>query len=147
MYSRGLVPAESWFTAYHPYSDHLTFLRDLQGSFTGNSEIVTAGSSFQGRVLTGIHIWGSGGKGSKPAVIFHGTVHAREWISTMVGFHLATTSDSDWRSIFQTTEYLAWQLLTKYSTDTAVKALVDKFDFYIMPIVNPDGRSNLQSTK
>jgi murein tripeptide amidase MpaA len=93
VYSQGLVPAESWFTAYHPYADHLTFLRDLQGSFTGNSEIVTAGSSFQGRVLTGIHIWGTGGKGSKPAVIFHGTVHAREWISTMVGFDLPLASE------------------------------------------------------
>jgi murein tripeptide amidase MpaA len=95
----------------------------LQGGYTANSEIITAGSSVQGRALTGIHIWGSGGKGSKPAVLFHGTVHAREWISTM------------------TVEYMAWQLLTKYSTDSTVKALVDKFDFYIMPIVNPDGRS------
>jgi murein tripeptide amidase MpaA len=38
-----------------------------------------------------------------------------------------------------TTEYFAWQLLTKYATDATVKALVDKFDFYITPIVNPDG--------
>lgn len=105
------VPSETWFTAYHPYADHLTFLRDLQGGFTGQSEIVTAGTSVQGRVLTGIHIWGSGGKGSKPAVIIHGNVHAREWITSM------------------TTEYLAWQLLTKYASDASVKALVDKFDF------------------
>ncbi|ORY13616.1 hypothetical protein BCR34DRAFT_663135 [Clohesyomyces aquaticus] len=116
-----LVPSETWFTAYHPYADHLSFLTDLQSSFTGQSEIITAGSSVQGRALTGIHIWGSGGKGSKPAVLFHGTVHAREWITTMA------------------TAYMAWQLLTKYSTDASVKALVDKFDFYIMPIVNPDG--------
>lgn len=39
----------------------------------------------------------------------------------------------------KTVEYMAWQLLTKYATDATVKALVDKFDFYIMPIVNPDG--------
>jgi murein tripeptide amidase MpaA len=116
-----LVPSETWFTSYHPYADHIQFLRDLQGGFTTRSEIITAGSSSQGRALTGIHIWGSGGKGSKPAVLFHGTVHAREWISTM------------------TVEYMAWQLLTKYATDSTVKALVDKFDFYIMPIVNPDG--------
>lgn len=126
--SRSAVPDESWFTSYHPYADHLTFLRELQSSFTANSEIVTAGSSTQGRILTGIHIWGSGGKGTKPAVIFHGTVHAREWISAM------------------TVEYMAWQLLTKYSTDVAIKALVDKFDFYIMPIVNPDGFVYTQTT-
>lgn len=77
------VPSETWFTAYQTYNNHLQFLRDLQGSFTGQSEIVTAGSSVQGRVITGIHIWGSGGKGSKPAVLIHGTVHAREWITTM----------------------------------------------------------------
>jgi len=38
-----------------------------------------------------------------------------------------------------TTEYFAWQLLTKYASDSTVKALVDKFDYYIIPIVNPDG--------
>ncbi|KAL8347636.1 hypothetical protein RB601_002988 [Gaeumannomyces tritici] len=121
------VPAESWFTAYHSYNDHLQFLRDLQGGFTSNSAIVTAGTSAQGKTLTGIQIWGSGGRGSKPAIVIHGTVHAREWISTM------------------TTEYIAWQLLTKYSSDAAVKALVDKFDFYITPIVNPDGFAYTQT--
>ncbi|KZM20888.1 uncharacterized protein EKO05_0006328 [Ascochyta rabiei] len=122
------VPSESWFTAYHSYTDHITFLRDLQAGYTGNSEIVTSGSSVQGRVITGIHIWGSGGKGSKPAVLIHGTVHAREWITTM------------------TTEYFAWQLLTKYASDANIKAVVDKFDFYIMPIVNPDGFVYTQTT-
>ncbi|KAF1935960.1 carboxypeptidase-like protein A1 precursor [Clathrospora elynae] len=118
------VPSESWFTAYHPYADHLQFLKDLQAGYTGQSEIVTVGTSIQGRVLTGIHIWGSGGKGSKPAVVIHGNVHAREWITSM------------------TTEYFAWQLLT----NATFKSLVDKFDFYITPIVNPDGFVYTQTT-
>ncbi|KAF4998666.1 hypothetical protein FGRMN_2992 [Fusarium graminum] len=122
------VPSESWFTAYHPYADHLQFLKDLQTSYPTQSEVFTLGNSFQGRALTGIHIWGSGGKGSKPAVVFHGTVHAREWIATM------------------TAEYMAYQLLTKYSSDSAVKAIVDKFDFYITPVVNPDGFVYTQTT-
>ncbi|KAM0304161.1 hypothetical protein ACHAPM_002233 [Fusarium culmorum] len=122
------VPSESWFTAYHPYADHLQFLTDLQTSYPTKSEVFTLGNSFQGRALTGIHIWGSGGKGSKPAVVFHGTVHAREWIATM------------------TAEYLAYQLLTKYASDAAVKAIVDKYDFYITPIVNPDGFVYTQTT-
>ncbi|KAF6801012.1 zinc carboxypeptidase a [Colletotrichum sojae] len=127
------VPSETWFTAYHSYADHFQFLRDLQSSFPSQSEIVTAGSSFQGRALTGIHIWGSGGKGSKPAVIFHGTVHAREWISTMA-------------KPLQTTEYMAYQLLTQYASNSAVKALVDRFDFYITPVANPDGFVYTQTT-
>lgn len=45
---------------------------------------MTAGTSIQGNPITGIHIYGSSGKGVKPAVLFHGTVHAREWITTLV---------------------------------------------------------------
>ena len=74
----------TWFNAYHPYADHVQFLKDLQATYSANSEIVIAGTSLQGRPITGIHIYGNGGKGSKPAVVFHGTVHAREWITTMV---------------------------------------------------------------
>ncbi|KAH9875119.1 hypothetical protein J1614_004608 [Plenodomus biglobosus] len=122
------VPSEAWFTAYHPYADHIQFLRDLQGGYPGNSEIVNVGTSVQGRPLTGIHIWGSGGKGSRPAVVIHGNVHAREWITSM------------------TTEYFAWQLLTKYASDATIKSYVDKFDFYITPIGNPDGFVYSQTT-
>lgn len=122
------VPSESWFTAYHTYADHTQFLSDLQSGFPSQSEIINIGTSVQGRALRGIHIWGSGGKGSKPAVLLHGTVHAREWISTM------------------TVEYLAWQLLTQYGSTASVKALVDTYDFYILPIVNPDGFVYTQTT-
>lgn len=119
----------SWFNAYHPYADHLTWLSQLVTRFPGNSEVITAGSSYQGREITGIHIYGSGGKGSKPAVIFHGTVHAREWITTM------------------TTEYIAYTLLNNYANSTEVKGYVDKYDFYIFPVVNPDGFVYTQTTQ
>ncbi|RYP03201.1 hypothetical protein DL764_005305 [Monosporascus ibericus] len=122
------VPDASWFRAYHSYNDHLTFLSDLQKSFPSNSEIFRAGTSFQGRAITGIHLWGSGGKGSKPAITFHGTVHAREWITTMVN------------------EYIAWQLVVGYGNDTTVKAYLDSYDFYILPVVNPDGFVYTQTT-
>ena len=83
------MPSESWFTAYHPYADHLQFLRDLQAGYTGNSAIFTLGNSVQGRTLTGIQIWGAGGRGSRPAVIIHGNVHAREWITSMTTEYFA----------------------------------------------------------
>lgn len=115
------VPDPSWFEAYHSYADHLTFLSDLQAAFPDNSEIYESGTSFEGREITGIHLWGSAGKGSNPAINFHGTVHAREWITTMVN------------------EYIAWQLVVGYGNDTSVKAYLDNYDFYITPVVNPDG--------
>ncbi|KAK3313606.1 hypothetical protein B0H66DRAFT_577562 [Apodospora peruviana] len=115
------VPSLNWFNSYHSYADHVTFFSDLQGAFPQNSELITAGTSVQGRSIFGIHLWGSGGKGSKPAVYFHGTVHAREWITAKV------------------VEYIAYNLLVQYSTNATVKTILDKYDFYILPFVNPDG--------
>lgn len=117
-YAVGAVNS-TWFNSYHAYADHLQFLQDLVAQFPTNTEIVTSGSSLNGNAITGIHFWGSGGKGVKPAVILHGTVHAREWITTMV------------------VEYYAYTLLT--STDATTKGFLDKYDFYFFPVVNPDG--------
>ena len=78
------MPDLSWFDSYHPYADHVHYFTALQKQFANNSELFTAGNSYQGLSIFGIHIWGSGGKGSKPAIYFHGAVHAREWIAAMV---------------------------------------------------------------
>ncbi|KAI1423558.1 hypothetical protein F5Y12DRAFT_716183 [Xylaria sp. FL1777] len=122
------LPSFSWFSAYHPYADHLTFLQSLQAAFPSNSELITAGTSFEGRTIQGIHLWGSGGKDSKPAIYYHGNVHAREWITSM------------------TVEYITYQLINNYGNDTAIKAVLDNYDFHILPIVNPDGFVYTQTT-
>ncbi|KAK3953392.1 hypothetical protein QBC32DRAFT_234781 [Pseudoneurospora amorphoporcata] len=119
---------QTWFNSYHAYADHLTFLNDLVAAHSNQSEIVTSGTSNNGNAITGIRFWGSAGKGVKPAIVFHGTVHAREWITTMVA------------------EYQAWYLLNNYGSDATVKSLVDKYEFYIFPIVNPDGFIFTQTT-
>ncbi|CCF42700.1 carboxypeptidase A1 [Colletotrichum higginsianum] len=104
------------------------FLNDLVASYPNNAAIVTSGKSLQGNTITGIHIHGTASKGVRPAVVFHSTVHAREWISTMAN------------------EYIAWNLLSKYSTDAEIRGFVDKYDFYIFPVVNPDGFIYTQTT-
>lgn len=120
---------QAWFTNYHPYADHIQFLTDLAATFPANSKVVTSGTSLQGRTITGINIFGSSGSGTKPAVVVHGTVHAREWISTMV------------------TESLAFNLLTNATAGVAeVKAYLEKYDFYFFPVVNPDGFVYTQTT-
>ncbi|KXJ93544.1 zinc carboxypeptidase [Microdochium bolleyi] len=118
----------TWFNSYHAYADHLGFLRGLQQQYPSQSEIVTSGSSLQGNAITGIHLFGSAGKGVKPAIVIHGTVHAREWIGTMV------------------VEYFAYNLLTNYASNSEIKAFVDKYDFYFFPVVNPDGFIYTQTT-
>jgi murein tripeptide amidase MpaA len=118
-------------------------LNELQASLPGNSAIFTAGTSVQGRTLTGIQIWGSGGRGSKPAILFHGTVHAREWIATKVRYYPICKLFNLYKAdkAIKVTEYIAWKLITTYNSDATVRALLEKFDFYIIPVVNPDGKS------
>ncbi|KAF2264223.1 hypothetical protein CC78DRAFT_464034 [Lojkania enalia] len=126
VYAAGLAPNSTWFNSYHSIADHYAWLQDLAATYPANSEYIVAGKSLEGRDIAGIHIWGSGGKGSQKGVVWHGTVHAREWVTTMV------------------VEYAAYQLLS--STDSETMAFKDKFDFYIFPIVNPDGFAYSQTS-
>ena len=134
---------EDWFTAYHSYEDHIQWLNDLQAAHKDNSEIVVAGSSYEDRNITGIHMWGSEGKDKKPAAIFHGTVHAREWIATMVGtlciFVRLRESPLTETMLKQVTEYIANSLIS----DPDSQDILDRFDFYFFPVVNPDGTFSL----
>lgn len=36
-------------------------------------------------------------------------------------------------------EYIAYYLLSNYDSNAEVKGFLDKYDFYVFPIVNPDG--------
>ncbi|KPM37621.1 Metallocarboxypeptidase A-like protein [Neonectria ditissima] len=111
----------AWYDSYHKYEDHLQYFKDLHKLFPKNSKIISSGKSYEKRTITGLHLWGKGGPG-KPAVLYHGTVHAREWISTL------------------TVEYIALQLIKGYKDkDKLVQSFLDSYDFYILPIVNPDG--------
>ncbi|KAG5930356.1 hypothetical protein E4U42_001871 [Claviceps africana] len=122
VYAAGSANA-TWFDSYHPYKDHVQWLRDLASRFPHNAGVVTSGRSGQGEPIMGLHVFGraAGARQKRPAVVFHGTVHAREWIASMV------------------VEYITHQLLSKYGSDPKITAFVDKYDFYMFPIVNVDG--------
>ncbi|KAJ0314050.1 hypothetical protein Brms1b_007293 [Colletotrichum noveboracense] len=111
----------SWYDSYHPYADHIQYIKNLHESFPENSELITAGHSYENRTIQGIHLWGDGGPG-KPAVLYHGNVHAREWITSKV------------------VEYLTLQLINTHKNATnATDSWLNTYDFHIFPIVNPDG--------
>lgn len=102
---------------------------ELVSAFPKNSEIFSAGKSYEDRDQTGIHFWGKDGPGKKPAVLWHGTVHAREWITTM------------------TVEYLTYHLIAGYGKDEQITEFVDSYDFYVIPVINPDGFVYTQTTE
>jgi uncharacterized protein YneR len=118
---RETIQDPSWFDSYHDYEDHIAFFKDLHDAYPNNSELVSTGTSYEGRDQFGIHFWGIKGPNLNPAVLWHGTVHAREWISAMV------------------VEYLTLQLLTGYGQDDAVTEFINNYDFWVFPFVNPDG--------
>ncbi|KAF5005055.1 hypothetical protein FDECE_8471 [Fusarium decemcellulare] len=118
----------SWFDSYHSYEDHKAYFESLHETFPDNSEIVSTGTSYEGRDIWGIHFWGADGPG-KPAVLWHGTVHAREWIAAPV------------------IEYLTLQLIQGYGSNGNITKFVDDYDFWVFPFVNPDGFVYTQTTE
>ncbi|KDN67987.1 putative carboxypeptidase A5 [Colletotrichum sublineola] len=118
----------SWYNSYHPYEDHKAYFKALHEAFPNNSKLVSSGTSHEGREIFGIHFWGANGPG-QPAVLWHGTVHAREWIVAPV------------------LEYLTLQLIKGYGVDNTTTGFVDKYDFWVFPFVNPDGFVYTQTTE
>lgn len=87
-----------------------------------HSDIATGimiGTSHEGREIRGIVL--NAGGGSKPAVLFNGCQHAREWISPMSTINIADS------------------LADGYGTDPTITALLDKVEVIVIPVVNPDG--------
>ncbi|KAG0224138.1 hypothetical protein BGW41_005237 [Actinomortierella wolfii] len=106
--------AATWFKSYHSYNDHMEWLKTQISNNPGKASSISFGNSFEGRPQAGIKI------GSGPNhVVFHGTQHAREWITTMV------------------VEYIIDQLLT--GSDSRVAGYLEKYTFHIVPVANPDG--------
>lgn len=115
------VGDDAWYDTYHPYEDHVRYWDDLQASFPNQSAKVSSGTSYEGRDIFGLHIWGADGPG-KPAILYHSTVHAREWITAM------------------TTEYITRELIDGYKgNDNFSRTVLDSYDVYVLPFVNPDG--------
>lgn len=68
-----------------------------------------------------IHQISSGGNDTKPAVWIDAGIHSREWVAPATAL------------------YMIDRLLTGYQTDKSITELIDTHDWYILPVVNPDG--------
>ena len=117
------VQGAGWFDDYKDLDainarmDALAALRpDLAEGFA-------VGTSLEGRPIKGLRISNDAAYPDrrKAGMVFGATQHAREWIAPMV------------------TMYLAEALVTRYDTDPAIKRVVDRIEFFIVPVVNPDG--------
>jgi murein tripeptide amidase MpaA len=94
-----------------------SYLEELAVQYPNLVKLQSIGLSYENREMIVIKI-SSGGNGSRPAVLVDGGIHAREWISPAMAL------------------YIIQQLV---ENNAANSDLTDAVDWYILPVLNPDG--------
>jgi len=113
--------------AYHTYAEIDAFLRNLTTTLPSLVQYANLGSSIGGRSIPGIRIT-SGSASNKKKIFFNGGQHAREWIGPA------------------TVLYIVDQLIQGFNKDTEVTRLLTSAEFYVVPLVNPDGYEYTRTT-
>ncbi|XP_045029866.1 carboxypeptidase B-like isoform X2 [Daphnia magna] len=103
--------------SYHTLNDIYAFLTYLNTTYPKLVQLTNIGSSYEKRPLYVLRISNSSSAGTRPAIWIDGGIHAREWISPAVA------------------TYIIQQLVEV----PANAKLLSNVDWYIMPVVNPDG--------
>ena len=104
-------------------------IRDQMYAIAANNpqvaKLVKLGTTIQGREILAIKLTqGADGQadGSRPAVLYSATQHAREWIATEVNRRLMNWYVDQWRA-----------------NDPASGSLLQGTELWFMPVANPDG--------
>ena len=116
------IPANG-FTRYLRPHEMEAELKQLTTTYPALATLEQIGASGEGRPLWAVTLTNSatGAADDKPALYIDGNHHAGEVTSEMVCL------------------YTIWQLLTGYGHDAAITDLLDRYTFYVRPIVSPDG--------
>lgn len=110
------------YSEYHGYQETEDWMQSLVSQYGDICEMITVGTSYQGREIHGIKITGNKNAASeKKAFWMDGGLHAREWITV------------------STVTYMLGHTLQEYGTDNAITSVVDAMNLYYVPILNPDG--------
>lgn len=109
----------SWFADYKNLTQINAKIDEYVANYPAIVTKLAVGTSHEGRTFYAMRISGPGA--NKPGVLFNGCQHAREWVSPM------------------TCMYIADQLITQYASDPQIQDAVDGVEFFIIPVVNPDG--------
>ncbi len=115
-------PADN-FTRYLRPHEMGAELRQLAQDYPTLATLEQIGASMEDRPLWALTITNraTGPAADKPAVYLDGNHHAGEVTTEMVCL------------------YTIWHLLTNYGQDAEITALLDRYTFYVRPIVSPDG--------
>ncbi|CEF59762.1 Peptidase M14, carboxypeptidase A domain and Proteinase inhibitor, carboxypeptidase propeptide domain and Proteinase inhibitor, propeptide domain-containing protein [Strongyloides ratti] len=95
------------------------YMINMVNKYPQYSQLLNVTKTYENRDMLGIKIGIPGIY--KPAIIIDAGVHAREWIAPASAI------------------YIINQLLTMVNKDNDIKYVIEKFDWYIIPLANPDG--------
>ncbi|XP_034180196.2 carboxypeptidase B [Osmia lignaria lignaria] len=101
------------FTYYPSYNEVQQYLNYVKTTHGDVASLINIGKSYEGRSMVVLKL-STGGK-NKPAIFIDAGIHAREWIAPVTAL------------------YTVDQILTNH------KYLLNKVDWYILPVLNPDG--------
>lgn len=86
--SSNSVANDEFFHKYHKWSEVVDFMNALHQKYPTLTSIFSIGKTLNGRDILGIKITGPN-NGTKPAMVYNGGQHAREWISPITNLYLA----------------------------------------------------------
>ncbi len=109
---------QTWYEEYKTYDEHKLYAQDVAAASGGVANFEIVGPSLEGREIYALRIDDPAGAPDRPVFLIIGGQHAREWVSPM------TTM---------------WVAETLAGSDPRAVALRQRFEFVIVPIMNPDG--------
>eukprot|EP00479_Gromia_sphaerica_P009739 TRINITY_DN4203_c0_g1_i1.p1 TRINITY_DN4203_c0_g1~~TRINITY_DN4203_c0_g1_i1.p1 ORF type:complete len:317 (+),score=71.56 TRINITY_DN4203_c0_g1_i1:322-1272(+) len=112
------VDAEDWFEEYHTLDYIDAKLDEMIELYPNISTKVILGISWEGRAINAIRI---SGPNPTKAIVYHGGIHAREWIGPAV------------------VQFIYNELLRGYGVNPVVTELVNEIEWTIIPVLNVDG--------
>lgn len=115
----------AWFTTYRNLPEINAKLDQLAATSGGLATTFVVGNTLEGRQVRGIRFTGPDRPGNprsaRPAALFAGGIHAREWISPMTAMYLADT------------------MLERRATDPRIADIFDQVEIIVIPVQNADG--------
>ncbi|KAH3722332.1 carboxypeptidase B-like [Dreissena polymorpha] len=112
--------AEFDYGQYHTLDEINDWILNKTNVYKSLTLLFNITKSYEGRMMTGLKI-STPSQFTKPAFFIMGGIHAREWISPATAI------------------YMFGQMLDRYKIDSDITKMVDMFDWYLLPITNPDG--------
>jgi hypothetical protein len=110
-----------WFAAYRTLDEIEARLFELAAQYPALAQLETLGGSLEGRPIRLLRVSAPGAAAGRGAFVVSAAQHAREWVTPM------------------TVMYVAERLLQGYGSDARASAALDKLEFLLVPVTNPDG--------